>query len=404
MQTGQRISYHSISRLYLADVGDIEDGFRIVACIQRQIAADGEVAVHVDVAGGGNFEVAAGGDDAFAFVAVVNVHMAVFGVVGNGGDGNIARCLSRCIRWLSSIAEAVANVAHCVFRVRHTRSVRFRTPSRSHAVDTRHFYRLSIGRCQLPVNIHTAAADGNTAISRGNFPRVFVLILTPACSILHVPRGGDAAVDGDLPVRIDCDGGAVELRRAAEGHVTGNAMRISPSGVCLDSERAVAVDEAAEVAAAPGGHEIIQRETCTVHGKPCVVIDTEFLPIELQISFVTICFNNREERIVGRAVLDGIDAIQIRSNFVACTGYFIAGKIVLRIRQERIQNGRGPLVNTPVFSSLNDYTTAILRRESKRIFYVVLLIPILILIFSIDHIIFFIEINRFVGIVLLNGR
>ena len=54
MQTSQRISYHSISRLYLADVGDVKDRFGIrsrlvfsffISRIQRQIAADGEVAV-----------------------------------------------------------------------------------------------------------------------------------------------------------------------------------------------------------------------------------------------------------------------------------------------------------------------------------------------------------------------
>ena len=129
----------------------------------------------------------------------------------------------------------------------------------------------------------------------------------------------------------------------------------------IDGKRTVTVDKSAEVSAAAGSHEIIQRKARIVYCKPCSIIDSEIFPIKCQRISIRIRMNNGEQRIIGRAVLDGRNAC-----FIKRITRLIATKIILRIRQERIQNGqRIAVINTPVLSVLNSNLTAILRRKIK---------------------------------------
>ena len=87
--------------------------------------------------------------------------------------------------------------------------------------------------------------------------------------------------------------------------------------ICIDVQRAVAVNETAEITAAAGGSEVVQSEARTVDGNAGIVIDAQILPVKVQsiLRSRLIGLDDRQQRIVCRAVLDRLDAGPAQSAF-----------------------------------------------------------------------------------------
>ena len=241
-------------------------------------------------------------------------------------NGNIA-VYCRCT---GGIAEAVADIRHRRCRVAYIP----RFPIGSHTADPRNKGCLSLfSRGQLTVYVDTAAGNGNAARIIG----IRFIVITCAIS-----GGSNIAVDGNIPICGNGHGGAVKLRCTAQRHIAGNSCIFTVMGLSgsmgIDGKRPVTVDHPAEIAAATGSHEVIQREPCAVHRKPRSIIDSEILPVKCQRIRIRIRIDNGKQRIISRAVLDRINAGHI--SFLT--------EIFLRIRQERIQNRRGTGINAPV--------------------------------------------------------
>ena len=337
MQAGQRIRDQTFISLHLPDIREIEH--HLAGAGERQIAADFEVAVHVDVARGSDGETTCGINETFFLIAVVHVHVAVRCVVSNDGDISVNGRTAR------SIAEAVADVAHGNVRIfmrifnglpvliLNGRGI----PSFRHAVDSRHANRFSVlfRRSELAVDIYTATGNINLAVILifRKRSRIFLCIFIPTCAVLGIARGGDIAVDGHVSFRVDSHRRAVEFRRAAEERIT----------VRIDGKRAVRIEETRIVAAAAGGFEVIQREARAVDSDARGVVRTEVYPVKFQICLAPIGIDNGEERIISRAVL------HIKSGISNAVLQAVFREVSFRIRQEGVQDRRRALINAPVF-------------------------------------------------------
>ena len=104
MEPGQRIWYRSVGLLYFSDIGNIQNHFSRAG--DAQIAADRQIAVHVDIAGGLHGKIACRIEEALLLVAVVHIYMTVFRCrCFNGNTAGRSGCTG-------GIAEAAAEIRH----------------------------------------------------------------------------------------------------------------------------------------------------------------------------------------------------------------------------------------------------------------------------------------------------